>query len=127
MPINYSVYPPDWKEIRERILKRSKNKCEYCGLKNYSYVYSVQYYIRYNGNYSYRAIWFRSQKDAIRECLGTEIKKVKVILTISHLDHDEENHKVSDDRLKATCQICHLRYDAAEKYKRSINGPLTIF
>ena len=45
-------------------------------------------------------------------------KKVKVILTIAHLDHDEENHNVSMDRLKALCQLCHLRYDAKEKYRR---------
>jgi hypothetical protein len=42
----------------------------------------------------------------------------KVILTIAHLDHDEENHNVKDDRLKAMCQRCHLRYDAPEKARR---------
>lgn len=35
----------------------------------------------------------------------------KVILTIAHLDHDAENHNVSDDRLAALCQKCHLGYD----------------
>lgn len=34
-----------------------------------------------------------------------------VVLTIAHLDHDKENHEVSDDRLKALCQRCHLKYD----------------
>lgn len=48
-------------------------------------------------------------------------KKVKVVLTIAHLDHDETNHNVSDDRLKALCQLCHLRYDAKEKYNRRNN------
>lgn len=42
-------------------------------------------------------------------------KEVKVILTIAHLDHDKENSEVSDDRLRAWCQYCHLGYDAAEK------------
>lgn len=37
MPIDYKNYPPNWlTEIRPRILKRAKNKCEFCGLKNYS-------------------------------------------------------------------------------------------
>jgi len=34
MPINYKEYPPNWKEIRERILARAGNKCEWCGAKN---------------------------------------------------------------------------------------------
>lgn len=35
----------------------------------------------------------------------------KVVLTIAHLDHDSDNHNVSDDRLAALCQKCHLQYD----------------
>jgi len=49
-------------------------------------------------------------------------KPVKVVLTVAHLDHDETNHQVTDDRLKAMCQLCHLRYDAKEKYRRVHNG-----
>ena len=122
MPIDYSRYPPDWNEIRSRILYRAKNKCEYCGLKNHSVVYSNRYYIRHNGSYSYRTIWFRNKRDAERECLSGIIKRVRVILTVSHLDHDEINFNVRDDRLRATCQICHLRYDAKEKISRIISN-----
>ncbi len=46
-------------------------------------------------------------------------KTFKIILTIAHLDHDEENHDVKDDRLKALCQRCHLRYDVEEKKRRA--------
>lgn len=35
----------------------------------------------------------------------------KVILTIAHLDHDKKNWEVTDDRLAALCQSCHLNYD----------------
>lgn len=125
MSIDYKRYPPNWKETRLRILDRAKNKCEFCGLKNKSFVYSVRYYIRHHDRYSYRHIWFRSKQDAIRECLNNEIKTVQVVLTIAHLDHDETNWNVKDNRLKATCQICHLRYDAYEKYRRSIEKALT--
>ena len=45
-------------------------------------------------------------------------KHVTFILTIAHLDHDETNYNVTDDRLKAMCQLCHLRYDAEEKKRR---------
>ncbi len=49
------------------------------------------------------------------------MKIIKVILTIAHLDHDETNWNVKDDRLKAMCQKCHLQYDTEEKYRRIIN------
>lgn len=118
MSIDYKRYPPNWKEIRERILKRSKNKCEVCGLKNKSLVYSVRYYIRHNQGYSYRVIWFRSKQDALRECLHYKIETKRVVLTIAHLDHDETNWNITEHRLKAMCQVCHLRYDAKEKVRR---------
>ena len=118
MPIDYSKYPPDWKIIRTRILTRAKNKCEFCGLKNSQKVYSIRYYTRHNGKLGFRRIWFRNKNDAKRECLGNTITPVNVILTVAHLDHDNTNPNVKDNRLKALCQICHLRYDALEKTRR---------
>lgn len=39
MPIDYKKYPKNWlSEIRPRILKRANNQCEFCGVKNYSFV-----------------------------------------------------------------------------------------
>ena len=35
MPCDYSIYPPNWPEIRERILKRAGNCFEVCGAENY--------------------------------------------------------------------------------------------
>lgn len=37
-PENKDRYPKNWKEIRERILKRANNRCEFdgCGVKNYT-------------------------------------------------------------------------------------------
>lgn len=35
----------------------------------------------------------------------------KVVLTIAHLDYDKSNWEVSDDRLRALCQACHLNHD----------------
>lgn len=77
MPCDYSEYPANWNEIRQRILKRSKHCCEFCGIPNYT--------VKVNGT--------------------------KVVLTIAHLDHDKSNADVSDDRLRALCQACHLKYD----------------
>lgn len=121
MPIDYKRYPPDWlKTIRPRIMQRANNCCEGCGLPHLSTVYSVKFCIKEAGKYKLKSIWFRNEHDAIRECTMFTVKPVKVVLTIAHLDHDEENHQVSDDRLKALCQVCHLRMDANEKWRREV-------
>jgi len=120
MPIDYKKYPKNWKtEIVPRILKRANNRCEFCGLENHSYVWSLKIYMRAeNGRYGYRNIWFRDERDAKKHLHLGKLKKVKVVLTVAHLDHDETNPNVSDDRLKALCQQCHLLYDNKEKMRR---------
>lgn len=35
-PENRNRYPKNWKKIREDILKRANNCCEFCGVENYS-------------------------------------------------------------------------------------------
>lgn len=122
MPIDYSRYPANWKtEIVPAVLSRADNCCEVCGLPNKSIVFSIKLDVKENGRYKQRSIWFTSQSDANRESYDyRDVRQVTVILTVAHLDHDEENHEVSIDRLKAMCQLCHLRYDAKEKYRRSL-------
>lgn len=118
MPIDYNKYPSNWKtEIRPRILKRAANKCECCGVINESLIHRFGKEIN---EFEYVPEGMQS------EIYHLENKKViKIVLTIAHLDHDEYNHEVKDDRLKAMCQQCHLRYDAAEKVirrnKKNIN------
>lgn len=124
MPIDYKKYPPNWlSEIRPRILKRANYICEFdgCDFKHLENVWSVK-------NKGKTLGWFRCLGQANKQPKTFEIKKgkiiqnpkiVKVILTIAHLDHDETNKEVRDERLKAACQMCHLRYDSKEKYRRS--------
>src|SRR5688572_9115279 len=115
MPIDYKRYPPNWKkEIVPAVLARANNKCECCGLENKSVVYGIKLCLKDydDGRYKLKSIWFRNRQDAERELQIYDISNILVVLTISHLDHDEENWNVSIDRLKAMCQLCHLRYDA---------------
>lgn len=35
-PENRDRYPKNWKEIRASILKRAENRCEFCGIANYT-------------------------------------------------------------------------------------------
>ena len=111
MPINYKKYPPNWKtEIRPRILDRANYTCEMngCEFKHLENVLSVQI----NG----KRKWFKHTME--NEIAYPINKLVKVVLTIAHLDHDEDNHNVKDERLAAFCQRCHLAYDAQEKKRR---------
>lgn len=132
MPIDYKKYPEQWLEtIRPRIMKRADGLCEAtgCDFKHNELVWSVKYRGRVTG-------WYRNYNEAMEQPRTIECRKnrqtgqseivpnpkqVKVLITIAHLDHDECNHAVSDDRLMAMCQLCHLRYDAKEKYRRSLS------
>lgn len=123
MPIDYNRYPPNWKtEIVPHVLKRAGNCCEFCGLENGREVYAISMTVKDEGRYKHRRMWFRDKMDAKRESITGVVDTVKVVLTVAHLDHDEENHNVKYDRLAALCQVCHLRYDAAEKYRRRLES-----
>ena len=118
MPIDYKKYPPNWlTEIRPRIMKRANNTCEFegCDFRHGEMVWSVK-------PKTEPIYWVREIIGLIPFMNWYKTKKVKIVITIAHLDHDESNHNVKDDRLKAACQLCHLRYDAKEKSKRRTNG-----
>lgn len=46
----------------------------------------------------------------------------RIVLTTAHLDHDEDNWKVSDDRLATMCPACHLAYDRHDNLYRAKYG-----
>lgn len=115
MPIlaeNKHRYPYNWGEIREQILKRAKNRCEFCGVDNHKYI------VRYSDE-DYEV--FDEYMEAIDRAAEIEwndpdvyIKKIpKIVLTIAHLDHAPENNDPKN--LKALCQRCHNRYDGKHR------------
>lgn len=61
-PENKHRYPANWREIRESILRRSNDCCEFCGVKNHTYRFNPK-----TGKYAY------------------------IVLTIAHLDHIPEH------------------------------------
>lgn len=113
MPIDYKKYPKNWKtELRPAVLERAKNCCEECGVPNYAIGYRDDL-----GNWNDIEKSFAGDMQAQdAEELGYKI--IKIILTVAHLDHDETNENVKIDRLKALCQLHHLRYDSKEKVRR---------
>ncbi len=61
-PENRCRYPSNWKEIRQSILVRADNRCEFCGVENHS---------------------FRLNPKTGRT--------IKIILTVAHLNHEPED------------------------------------
>lgn len=110
MPIDYKKYPKNWSEMRAAVLERANNRCEFCGVENH--IWGVR---RANGSFlEYSAM-------ECEEGFLDGDRVIQIVLTVAHLDHDEENHEVKLDRLAALCQRCHLVYDIPEKKKRKHN------
>ena len=84
MPMDRTLYPPDWEQISRRIrFERAKGACEECG-----------------------AVHGQPHPDT-----GSRVHEpTGFALTTAHLDHNPAN--CADDNLKALCQRCHLAYDA---------------
>lgn len=108
-PSNRHLYPPDWKAIRAKILSRAGERCERCDKPNHVTVAVL------SGGYWYdveRGLW---RGDDGRE-VGTDYngpeteRRVYVVLTVAHLDHDPRNNDESN--LACYCQACHLAHDA---------------
>jgi 5-methylcytosine-specific restriction endonuclease McrA len=113
MPIDYRMYPPDWKtRIVPAVLERANYECELCGFAQGQSVISSLHARRHKGKLVYHREWTAT----IEEATGTHKKVVKVVLTVMHLDHDRANWNVSLDRLRAACQNCHLKYDNKVKF-----------
>ena len=128
MPIDYKKYPPNWKkEIVPFVLNRENNCCGKCGVPNKSLQWRGRKWVQKtsrlgNKRWGWSTFHYDSKESAIADgCTFPEINvyQTKIVLTIAHLDHDELNHDVEMNRLMAMCQLCHLQYDAYEKYCRN--------
>ena len=118
MPCDYKLYPADWKEIRQRILKRAGYVCEHCRLPNYA-VYRWDENGRWQcigGNLPLDTMEYTASyaeaKD-VRDMANEDEEDGKVwrvcVLTIAHLDHNTQNNDPAN--LRAYCNRCHLRHD----------------
>lgn len=119
MPCDYSKYPSDWKQIRERILKRENHCCKFCHVDNHACVHwndQTKVYEPAAGNqytdgigqgeHGYKAS--RLVADHWNS-MGEGAKWIVIVLTIAHLNHDTKDNR--EENLAALCQRCHLNYD----------------
>lgn len=114
-PENKARYPANWKQIRAEILERAGHRCENCKVLNYARIVrgtgeDADTYMTDDAE-----VYCADTGESLGQCrmsdYETNGKGIDIVLTIAHLDHTPEN--CAPDNLKALCQRCHLRYDAA--------------
>jgi hypothetical protein len=94
MPIDYRLYPADWKAIRRRILEREGDRCKWCGVANRA-----------------RATGVRGQA-------------YRIFLTVAYLNHDRDDcHREVLGALCQPCHLRydaahHARNAAATRRRR---------
>lgn len=95
-PENRDRYPDNWDAISDRIrFVRARSRCEChgeCGTRHAPTV-NGRRCDRRHGQY-----------------VGSG-GRTRIVLTVAHLNHEPEDCR--DANLRAMCQGCHLRYDAA--------------
>ncbi len=112
MPCDYKKYPPNWKtEVRPSILERANNCCEECGVKNKAVGYRDKDGKFYDSETILNLLEESGYDIFCNELshIAGDTKPIKIVLTISHTDHDTTNNNYSN--LKALCQLHHLRHD----------------
>jgi glyoxylase-like metal-dependent hydrolase (beta-lactamase superfamily II) len=108
-PENRGLYPADWRtRIRPAILERAGHRCEVCGVADRAVIVRAG------------ATWIADDGQVYCADTGRPIgcfdeaayaggRKITIILTIAHLDHDPTNN--APDNLRALCQRHHLAHD----------------
>lgn len=90
MPVDWSRYPADWKDISLRVRKEAGWRCEWCGAQN----------------------------GAPHPVTGSRVVLTVAHLGAPHADgrpgDKREKTDVRRENLAALCQRCHLNYDRDE-------------
>lgn len=118
-PENRARYPADWSSISARIKERAGFKCEDCGVPDRQLggrLPDGRWLEAWpTGTDGMRLTW--PQPGSHSWCGpregGRVLRIVRIVLTVAHLDHQPEN--CDTDNLRAWCQRCHNRYDAATR------------
>ena len=139
MPIDYSKYPSNWKEIRARILERAGSKCEQCKAVNHDWVW--------RGTANSKPIYQTAELNVYCAETGEHLsetgmdismdvgengdKLTRIVLTIAHKCHT--SMCVNEEHLLALCQKCHnamdrpMRIMHARQTRQKRKGQLAAF
>lgn len=114
-------YPENWKAIRAEILERAGNACEQCRAPNATVIARGEKGSPAEGTYMLED---GTVRDAVTgadrgTARGSEYDAgsfVRVILTVAHLNHREDDNR--PENLRALCQRCHLTHDREDNARR---------
>jgi hypothetical protein len=117
-PENRHLYPPNWEDIRERVLARAGNCCENCEVPNHAIGFrdGAGAFMTLTADQE-DELELKTESDtpnAVTDEYGIERKVFKVVLTVAHLNHNPSD--CDDGNLKAWCQKCHNSYDAVHRH-----------
>ena len=105
------LYHKDWDAIRAEVIRRAGNQCERCGVNNRAYGYRDP-----EGE-------FQEVTRASAEALSIdgEVKVIRIVLTLAHLDHDPSNNGIPGARpnLLALCQRCANLHDLPHRKNKA--------
>jgi 5-methylcytosine-specific restriction endonuclease McrA len=120
MPMDRSLYPPNWDEIALSVKERDKWKCQECSREcRKPGENPVEFLKRLHSSPC-------SELPAPDEFL---FYPGRFVLTVAHLDQQPANCDRSN--LRALCSVCHLRYDSQfralqKRLKAERRGQLTL-
>lgn len=110
-------YPKDWPAIRAAIRARAGERCEctgQCGDAHDDGRCDAPNGATIQRDPKAPARW--REHDCGSLCTVEQCGATKVILTVAHLNHREDDNR--PENLAALCQRCHLRLDAADNAAR---------
>ncbi|HEY9835432.1 MAG TPA: hypothetical protein V6D27_00830 [Vampirovibrionales bacterium] len=113
MPMNRSLYPPDWKAIALKIKEKAGWTCQECGkpcLPPNTEWHDWVNYLLQNVSDEWYALTCDEIHDSETGEWGFVERPRRFTLTVAHLNHNPADCR--PENLKALCSTCHLRYDA---------------
>lgn len=120
-PENKNLYPPNWPQISRQIrIGRAKNRCEVCGVRNYSVGYRLNGIFHSLAEPPYKHplglsdyLAARELQDHYNNCCDQDPPAIVIVLTTAHLDHDPTN--CHPKNLLCMCQHDHNIFDRAHR------------
>ena len=102
MPIDYKLYPANWREISRRIrFERADNHCEWCGAENYK------------------------AHPETRSIVVLTVAHLGIEKPDGTPGRRDDLDDTRDENLAALCQRCHLNFDREDNLRRRIKNRRT--
>jgi 5-methylcytosine-specific restriction endonuclease McrA len=109
MPFERSAYPPEWPQIRARILERDQHRCQRCGVQNFSVGLRLE-----DGTFRlYVTTDSYNEGKRHAEAWGAafpSIPPIVIVLACAHLENPDPMD-CREENLKSLCQGCHSALD----------------